>query len=267
MKYCQNCGNTLPDEAAFCGNCGTPVQTATSKATEEIPVKKQGKLSFEIIRKEEFNMVKVSLENAAFRYEAGALHYMIGNLKLESKAPGMGKMMKSLVTRERVVKPVISGTGEVFLQPSYGEYYIMDLQNESWILDRGAYFASEMDIEIGSYTNSAVSAMFSGEKWFQTTVKGTGKVIITTSGPIQVLELNNEKLVVDGSFAVARTPGVSLKVTRASKGIFSSMISGEGLLNTFSGTGKVLIAPVSNYINSLVYLLNNISRQINGIRK
>ena len=99
MKYCQNCGNTLPDEAVFCGNCGTPVKTATSKATEEIPVKKQGKLSFEIIRKEEFNMVKVNLENAAFRYEAGALHYMIGNLKLESKAPGMGKMMKSLVTR------------------------------------------------------------------------------------------------------------------------------------------------------------------------
>ena len=267
MKYCQNCGHTLPDEAAFCGNCGTPVQSSSPKATDEVSVKKQGKVSFEIIKKEEFNMVKVKLENAAFRYEAGALHYMIGNLKLESKAPGMGKMMKSLVTRERVVKPVISGTGEVFLQPSYGEYYIMDLQDESWILDRGAYFASEMDIEIGSFTNKAVSAMFSGEKWFQTNVKGTGKVIITTPGPIQVLELNNEKLVVDGSFAVARTSGVNLKVTRASKGIFSSIISGEGLLNTFSGTGKVLIAPVSNYINSLVYLLNNISRQINSIRK
>jgi len=266
MIYCQNCGNALPEDAAFCGNCGTPVQKTNVQKKVEKP-KPVGKVMFEILRKEEYNMVRVQLENAAFRYEAGALHYMQGNLKLDSKAPRVGKMMKSIITQERLVRPVISGTGEVFLQPSYGEYHMLELNNEEWILDRGAYFASEMGVEIDSFTNSAISAMFSGEKWFQTKVKGTGKVIITTGGPIQKVVLNNDKLVVDGSFAVARTPGVNLKVTRASKGIFSSIISGEGLLNTFSGTGTVLIAPVSNYINSLVYLINNISNQINSIRK
>ena len=24
MRYCTNCGNAIPDEASFCGVCGTP---------------------------------------------------------------------------------------------------------------------------------------------------------------------------------------------------------------------------------------------------
>lgn len=261
MKYCQECGNELIEGAAFCSECGAPV-----KIEEVTPDTNTGKVDFEIVRKENLNMVKVTMENGSFRYEAGGLHYMIGDLTLESKAPGMGKMMKSMLTRERIVKPIIRGTGTVYLQPTFGEFYILDLQNEQWIVDRGAYYASDIEVEIGSYSNSAVSAMFSGEKWFQTTVSGTGKVIINAAGPVEVLELNNGKLVVDGSFAVARSSSIDLKVTKATKGIFSTIISGEGLLNTFTGTGKVLIAPVGNYINTLIYSINSIRTQIQGMR-
>ena len=264
IKHCSNCGAELKEGAVFCGNCGEKLVVETERPTVQ---KTTGKVDFDIIKKENLNMVKVSLVQGSFRYEAGGLHYMQGALELESKAPGMGKMMKSVLTRERIVKPIIKGTGTVFLQPSFGEFYILDLHNEEWILDRGAYFASDMAITIGSFTNAAVSAIFSGEKWFQTTVSGTGKVIITAAGPVQVLELKNDKLVVDGAFAVARTKGVDLKVTKATKGIFSTLISGEGILNTFSGTGKVLIAPVSNYINTLVYSINTISHQIQNSRK
>ncbi len=264
MNHCTKCGSPLQPEAVFCGNCGTKVSQESAIQNTDKAI---GSIQFEIVQKENLNLVKVQLENAGFRYEAGGLHYMQGNLILESKAPGMGKMMKSVLTRERVVKPTIKGTGTVYLQPSFGEFYIMDLKNEEWIIDRGAYFASDLSITIGSFTNSAVSAMFSGEKWFQTTVSGTGKVIITAGGPIQVLELKNDTLVVDGSFAVARTKGIDLKVTKATKGIFSTLISGEGILNTFTGTGKVLIAPVSNYINTLIYAINSINYQIQNISK
>jgi len=265
MAFCSNCGNELKPGAAFCGSCGTPVKQ-TDKSIS--PVQQVvGTVTFDVVNRERLNMVKVDLENASFRYEAGAMHYMKGDLKLESDIPGMGKMFKSMITKEKIVKPVISGTGTVFMQPSFGEFTILNLQNDEWVLDQRAYYASEMSVEIGAFTNRAISALFSGEKWFQTVVAGTGKVIITSAGPLEEVELVNGKLIVDGAFAVARTSGVELKVTKATSGLFSTIISGEGLVNTFTGTGKVLIAPVDNYFNALMGSINSINYRIQSLGK
>jgi uncharacterized protein (AIM24 family) len=81
------------------------------------------------------------------------------------------------------------------------------------------------------------------------------------------VELVNGKLIVDGAFAVARTSGVELKVTKATSGLFSTIISGEGLVNTFTGTGKVLIAPVDNYFNALMGSINSINYRIQSLGK
>lgn len=264
MAFCSNCGNEIKSGAAFCGSCGTPAAQQPAVSAPPIP---KGKVTFDVLTRERLNMVKVDLENAAFRYEAGAMHYMKGNLDLQSNIPGMGKIFKSMITKEKVVKPVITGTGVVFLTPSFGEFTILELQNDEWILDQGAYYASGIEVEIGAYTNRAISAMFSGEKWFQTVVAGTGKVVINSSGPLEEIEMVNDKLVVDGRFAVARTSGIDLKVTKATRGIFSTIISGEGLVNTFSGTGKVLIAPVDNYFNTLIHTMRSIDFKVSNIGK
>lgn len=259
MAFCSNCGNELKPEATFCGNCGTAAKQAAPIPSVQEPT---GSVTFDVVTRERLNMVKVELENAAFRYEAGAMHYMKGNLELETNVPGVGKLFKSMITKEKVIKPVISGTGTIFLHPSFGEFTILDLQNDEWILDQGAYYASEIGIEIGAFSNKAISALFSGEKWFQTVVAGTGKVIIISAGPLEEVELQNEKLVVDGKFAVARTSGVELAVKRASKSIFSSLVSGEGLVNSFTGTGKVLIAPVENYFNTIINIVQDINFKV-----
>lgn len=266
MKYCSNCGNELTPEASFCGNCGTPAGISQNNDLPTAPPAIKGKTTFSILTKERLKLVKVELENSAFRYEAGRLHYMKGKLTLEANVPGMGKIFKSMFTREKIVKPVISGTGVVYLEPSFGEFTILDLNDEEWIVDRGAYYASDIEIEIGMFTNSAISGLFSGEKWFQTAVGGIGKVIITSSGPLEEIELNNDTLTVDGSFAVARTSGVELQIKKASKGIFSSVVSGEGLVNTFTGTGKILIAPVSNYLNTIVSEIRGVRYMVGQIR-
>lgn len=263
MPFCSNCGNEVKTGAAFCGGCGNKIG-AVQQASPQTP---SGKVTFDVVTRERLNMVKVDLENAQFRYEAGAMHYMQGNLELESDIPSVGKIFKSMITKEKIVKPVISGTGTVFLTPSFGEFTILELNNDEWILDQGAYYASEMNIDIGAYTNRAISAMFSGEKWFQTVVGGTGKVIITSAGPLEEVELANGKLVVDGAFAVARTSGIDLKVAKATKGIFSTVISGEGLVNTFTGTGKVLIAPVDNYFNTLIHTVRAINNNVLSLSK
>jgi len=227
----------------------------------------EGRVSFEIVQKEMLKLLMIKLENSAFRYESGAMYYMKGQLSIEANMPSAGGFLKSMITKESAIKPVIRGTGTVFLEPSFGEFTVLDLKGEEWILDKGAYYASEMGIEIGMWTNKAVSGFFSGEGFFQTKVAGYGKVVVVSNGPLEEVILDgSSNLVVDGSFAVARTSGVNLSVARASKGLFSSMMSGEGLVNTFSGVGKVFIAPVGNRYVTLMNYLGTINANVKSMK-
>ena len=49
---------------------------------------------------------------------------------------------------------------------------------------------------------------------------------------------------IDGSMAVAWSGGLEFTVERSGKSLLGSAVSGEGLVNVFRGTGKVLMAPV-----------------------
>lgn len=202
--------------------------------------------NFEVVTKELCRLVKIKLQKESVRVESGAMYYMIGDLSLDAAMPSVGGFLKSMVTSEKAVRPICSGTGELYLEPSYGEFTIFDLQNETMILDKGAYYASEMGIEVSAHMNKAISGFFSGEGFFQTKVSGTGKVVVHSTGPLEKIELNNGKLVVDGSFAVARSASLDFKVEKASKGLLSTMLSGEGIVNTFTGTGTVFISPVQH---------------------
>lgn len=287
MAFCGNCGTRLKDGAVFCHECGArqdagaapPVrQTMQPPSAPPPPPVYQappppppapaatGSLKFSVEEKQMLKMVKVEMQNTMFRCEAGAMYYMLGNLQIESKMPSAGGLLKSMVTKETAFKPTISGTGTVYLEPSFGEFTIMDLKNETWILDKGAYYASEMGIEVGLWTNKAISGLFSGEGFFQTQVSGTGKVIVVSNGPLEEINLVNDRLVVDGSFAVARTAGIEFTVNKATKGLFSSWTSGEGLVNTFTGTGKVLIAPAANRHVTMMNYLGSIYRRVIAIK-
>jgi uncharacterized protein (AIM24 family) len=295
MAFCSNCGNRLFEGAAFCPECGTknsiagsPEHTSNAQAYSPppAPVHPQpafqappqtppqpektsvhfGAIQFELVEKETLKFLKAEFENSALRYESGGMYYMQGNLELEANLPSAGGFLKSMVTRESVVKPVIKGSGTVWFEPTFGNFTIMELKGEEWILDKGAYYASEMGIEIGSFTNKSLSGLFSGEGFFQTKVSGFGKVVILSSGPLETIELNNSKLVVDGSFAVARQASVQLTVSKANKGLFGSMISGEGIVNTFTGTGKVMIAPAANKYITLINYLSSIHRRVMQIK-
>ena len=124
-----------------------------------------------------------------------------------------------------------------------------------------------MGIEVGVFTNKAMTGLFGGEGFFQTRVRGNGKVMIMAPGPLERLELQNETLVVDGSFAVARTPELQYSVEKATKGLFASWISGEGIVNTFRGTGTVLIAPVPKRFLTLLREFGGLRTMIRGISK
>ncbi|MEA5565957.1 AIM24 family protein [Anabaena sp. UHCC 0399] len=200
--------------------------------------------NFEIIERESLRLVKVTLQNETVRTESGAMYYMRGNITMQSKAPSAGGFLKSLATGENIFRPTYTGTGELYLEPSLSGYHILELDGNEWILDSGAYWASDGNIEVGIERNKLVSGLIGGEGLFQTKVKGRGTVVMVAQGPVEVVNLRNERLVVDGNFAIARTNTINYRVDKATKSLLGSMTSGEFLVNTFEGTGTVLLAPI-----------------------
>ena len=213
---------------------------------------------FEIVAREGLKMVKCVIDNEVVQAESGALHYMRGKVEMTSAAPSVGGFLKSMVTRENIFRPTYKGSGEIYFGPPiFGEYEILDLRGEEWILEQGSYVCSETTLEIGVWRNPAFTALLGGEGWFQTSVKGSGQVVIQAPGKIERIELVNDLLSVDGRFAIARTAGLKFEVQKATKSMLGSLTSGEGLLSTFQGTGSVLIAPVPNVFQNLVNLITS----------
>jgi uncharacterized protein (AIM24 family) len=207
---------------------------------------------FEVVSQDGLKLLRCEINGEMVRAESGALHYMRGRIEMTSAAPSVGGFLKSVMTRENIFRPTYQGTGEIFFGPPiFGEYEILDLAGEEWILEQGSYVCSDAAIEVGAFRNKAVSALLGGEGWFQTSVKGTGKVVMQAPGKVQRIELKGEKLSVDGKFALARTSGLTFEVQKASRSLLGSVTSGEGLLSTFDGSGTVLIAPIPNVFQNL----------------
>ena len=57
-------------------------------------------------------------------------------------------------------------------------------------------------------------------------------------------ELDNDVLRIDGNMAVAWSNSLNFSVEKSTKSLLGSAVSGEGFVNVYRGTGKVLMAPV-----------------------
>jgi uncharacterized protein (AIM24 family) len=223
--------------------------------------------AFEIIRRDYHQMPRVVLNSSACQVEAGAMHYVRGHVEIEVGSASLGGFMKGALTKEAATRPVYKGTGEVYLEPTLGEINLLELNNDEWVLDRGAFLASDVGVELGVFANKAWSGLLSGEGMFQTKVSGTGKVFYHSDGVCERIELRNDRLMVDGSFAVARSASLSFSVQKATKGLISSLRSGEGLVNIIEGTGTVFISPIPNRSHRLDRRLLSIHRMLTTTKR
>ena len=209
--------------------------------------------------------VKITLNNSKVKTEAGALYLYKGRIESETKMGGAGgalkKMVSGALTNESAVKPTYAGTGEVWLEPSFKHYFLLTLQGESIIVDKGLFYACSDSIQVSAAAQQNVSsALLGGEGFFQMQLSGHGVVVLECEVPnneIMTFDITNgETLKVDGNFAVIRTAGVQFSVTRSDKSLLKSAMNGEGLLNTFTGTGRVFLAPTAPVYRKLEWGLS-----------
>ncbi|WP_292377647.1 AIM24 family protein [Methanosarcina sp. UBA289] len=203
--------------------------------------------------------VKITLQNSSITTEPGALYFHKGDICAECQIGGVGglakKLIKNSLTEEAAFTPTYSGTGEIFLEPSFGHFILMELDNDPIIVDKGIFYCCEsgVNVEVSSQKNLS-AGLFGGEGWFQTKLSGKGLCVLAIPVPLSEIlkyELNNERLQVDGNFVFLRSSSIKFTVERSAKKLVGNITSGEGALHTYEGTGKIWMAPTQPMYKTL----------------
>lgn len=127
--------------------------------------------------------------------------------------------------------------------------------NESIIVDDGMFYCAQgsVSVKVISQRNLS-SAVAGGESFFQQQLTGPGIVILESTVPmseVDIIDLENDTLKVDGNFAVLRSSTLDFTVERSAKTLMGSAVSGEGLVNVYRGTGQVWLAPTIKVYDTL----------------
>ena len=195
------------------------------------------------------------LSKAKVTTQAGAMQWMVGDVNATTGIKGIGdffgKAIRGSVTGESAIKPEYTGSGTLVLEPTYKHIILLDVAdwNGSIVLDDGLFLACESTLKHKAVARSNFSsAVAGGEGLFNLGINGNGIVCLESVCPKQELieiSLQNDVLKIDGNMAIAWSGSLDFTVERSGKSLIGSAASGEGLVNVYRGTGKVLIAPVS----------------------
>lgn len=198
--------------------------------------------------------VFIEMNGNSMVLSAGAMQWMVGNIQISSDIKGIGdfvgKIFKAATTNETVAKPVYTGTGVLMLEPTYKHILLEDVSEWSGgiVLEDGLFLACEGSVKqkVVARTNLS-SAVLGNEGLFNLSLTGTGVAILESNVPREELveiELNNDVLKIDGSNAIAWSGSLDFTVEKSTKSLIGSAVSGEGFVNVYRGTGKVLMAPL-----------------------
>ena len=198
--------------------------------------------------------VLCDLSKAQITLQAGAMQWTVGNVNATTGVKGVGdlfgKALRGGVTGESAIKPEYTGNGLLVLEPTYKHILLIDLAdwNGSIVLDDGLFLACDSRLKHKTVMRSNFSSAAAGnEGLFNLGITGSGVVCLESDCPKEELieiVLENDVLKVDGNMAIAWSGSLNFTVERSGKTLVGSAASGEGLVNVYRGTGKVLLAPV-----------------------
>ncbi len=197
--------------------------------------------------------VLIEMNGTPWILQAGAMQWMAGDVKMGSGIKGvgdfLGKALSAKVTKESTAKPEYTGTGLLMLEPTYKHILLVNV--EEWgsiVLEDGLFLACDGRIQqkVVARTNLS-SAALGGEGLFNLCLTGSGIAVLESPVPREELiefEISNDELKIDGNMAIAWSNSLQFTVERSSKSLIGSAVSGEGFVNVFRGSGRVLMSPL-----------------------
>ena len=188
--------------------------------------------------------------------QAGAMQWMGGNVQATSGVKGigdfLGKALKGAVTKETAVKPEYVGEGCLVLEPTYKYIILADIGKwgpAGMTIEDGMFLACDANVKSKVVARKNLSsAVLGNEGLFNLSLQGNGVAALESNVPedelIEVI-LENDELKIDGNLAVCWSSNLEFTVERSTKTLVGSAVSGEGLVNVYRGTGRVLMCPVA----------------------
>jgi uncharacterized protein (TIGR00266 family) len=163
--------------------------------------------------------------------------------KGEGKLKGLMKGLKRLVAGESFMQNRYTASGapgEVTFAPTLqGDIDVHELNQGTFFLQSSAFVCSDERIEMDAKWGGA-KTFFGGEGLIMLKATGTGPVVFNSFGAIKEIDVVGA-FTVDTGHIVAFEDTLQFNVTKFGGGWKSFLLGGEGLVCSFTGTGKLWI--------------------------
>ena len=200
----------------------------------------------------QFPLVELSLNQGETVFiQRGSMVYHTPNVtlstKLNASGSGLGRFVKA-VGRSMV-------SGEIALAPdSPGQVIPLYLGEKQYRLNDGAFLALDGTAYYTMELQSVGKALFGGQGgFFVMTTQGQGTLLANAYGSIKKIELNNQEVTIDNAHVVAWSQTLDYDI-HLENGFWQSIGTGEGVVNTFRGTGEIYVQSLN--LQTFAGLLN-----------
>lgn len=201
--------------------------------------------------------VKIILDNSSVKIQSGALSFMKGNISIKSNIENKTKFSQMIFKNKKIdesmIKPIIQGKGELFLESSIEYFTLIELEDDEIIVDDSVFYACEEEIEI--YKLIKKTSQIINNEEIQLKLKGSGIVLLKIpihESEILRCKLYKDRLIVKDDLVILRTGNIKLSVENSGNTIIRDAIDNDDKVNVYSGIGEVWIVPTKKIYNESV---------------
>jgi len=181
-----------------------------------------------------------------FMARQGSMVAYQGNVDFSFEGGGASKFIKKAITGEGLPLMRCAGQGDVFLAERSYDVHLLNLDNSGLSISgkNVLAFSSNLDWNIERVKGGSIAT----GGLFNTMLRGTGWVALTTDGPPVVLNAAEAPTFADTNAVVAWSAGLQTQLKSSFKaGALIGRGSGEAVQVSFHGNGFVIVQPSEGF--------------------
>jgi uncharacterized protein (TIGR00266 family) len=178
--------------------------------------------------------------------EGGAMVGMSADMKMETGASGgfLKSLGRKMFGGESFFMNTYTGVNDgdsvALAPPLPGDISVIEMHDETLMVQSGSYLASSVGIEVETKWSGA-KTFFGSEGFIMLRISGTGTLIVSSYGAIHPIELAaGQQYVIDTGHLVTFEEHLKFDVKKVA-GWKSTLFSGEGLVVELTGPGELTL--------------------------